>query len=99
MIDGIAALGPGDSRRLSWGQYKGLKKALGDEPIIITCTYKDARRNMAPVVTKLEVASFALTDAVGSEGTRLIKELERIAKAAEKAIERLAELTSGADHR
>ncbi len=85
LINGIAALGPGDSRKLSWGQYKGLKQALRDKPIIITCTYKHGNRNMAPVVTELEIASFALTDAVGSEGTRIIKELKRIANAAEKA--------------
>jgi hypothetical protein len=39
LINGIAALAPGDARKLSWGQYKGLKQALGGEPIIITCTY------------------------------------------------------------
>jgi hypothetical protein len=89
LINGIAALGPGDSRKLTWGQYKGLKQALGDEPIIITCSHKHGNRNMPPVVTKLEIASFALTDAVGSEATRVVKELQRIANAAEQAIQQL----------
>jgi hypothetical protein len=44
---------------------------------------------MPPVVTKLEVASFALTDAVGSEGTRVIRELQRIANATEGAVRKL----------
>jgi hypothetical protein len=89
LINGIAALGPRDSRKLTWGQYKGLKQSIGDEPIIITCTYKHGARNMPPVVTKLEVASFALTDAVGSEGTRVIMELQRIANATEQAVREL----------
>jgi hypothetical protein len=89
LINGIAALAPGDARKLSWGQYKGLKQALGGEPIIITCTYKHGNRKMPPVVSKLEIASFALTDAVGSEGTRVIRELQRIANATEKAVREL----------
>ena len=32
LIAGIPALGPGTERRVHWGQYAGLKKALGDEP-------------------------------------------------------------------
>jgi hypothetical protein len=91
LINGIAALGPRDTRKLSWGQYKGLKQALGDEPIVINCTYKHGNRKMPPVVSRLEIASFALTDAVGSEGTRVIRELQRIANAVEKSIDRRAE--------
>jgi hypothetical protein len=84
LIDGIPSLGPGDSRKIAWGQYYGLKKALGDEPLIVTCEYKHGRRPMHPVTAVLEVGSFTETDAVGSEAARTIKELERIAKALEQ---------------
>ena len=84
LINGISALAPGDSRKLTWGQYHGLKKALGDQPIIVTCTYRYGSRKMPQVVTKLDVDSFALTDAVESEGLRAIKELDRIAAALER---------------
>ncbi len=84
LIDGIHSLGPGDSRRIAWGQYYGLKKALGDQPLVLTCDYRHATRKMRPVVAILDVNSFAETDAVGSEGLRAIKELARMADAVEQ---------------
>lgn len=83
LIEGILALGPGDSRKMAWGQYHALKKALGDEPVRIVCHYKHGRRKMKSVASALDVQSFTATDAVGSEGERIVKELDRIAKATE----------------
>lgn len=80
LIDGIRTLGPGDSRKIAWGQYYGLTKALGDEPLVVTCEYKHGKRRMRPVTAVLDVRSFAETDAVGSEAERVIKELQRIAE-------------------
>jgi hypothetical protein len=85
LIKGIPALGPGDSRKISWGQYGGLTKALGNEPLLITFQYKDDTRQMPPRSVVLECASFAYTDAVDSETVRIIKELKRIADALEKS--------------
>lgn len=84
LIQGIASLGPGDSRKISWGQYFGLKRALGDEPIRVTCEYWHGRRKMPTVTAVLEVDSFTGTDALESEGARTVKELGRIADATEK---------------
>jgi len=86
LVDGIPSLGPGDSRRIAWGQYYGLKKALGDQPLVLTCECKHAKRPMRPMVAILDVNSFAETDAVGSEGRRTIKELERIADTLEQMV-------------
>jgi hypothetical protein len=86
LVRGIRTLGPGDSRKISWGQYAGLKKALGDDPIIVTCDYRHGTRRMPTVSANLEVDSFAETDALESEGARIINELKRIADAAEQSV-------------
>lgn len=80
LIDGIPTLGPGDSRRITWGQYGGLKDSIGTEPIEVTCHFKRGKRRLPPTVSYLEVLSFGMTDATSSEGARLIKEVEKIAK-------------------
>ncbi len=49
----------------------------------IVCHYKHGRRKMKSVASALDVQSFTATDAVGSEGERIVKELDRIAKATE----------------
>ncbi len=85
LINGIPALGPGDSRKLSWGQYGGLMKALGNDPLLLTFQFKDGNRQMPSRSVILECASFAHTDAVDSETVRIIKELKRIADAMEKS--------------
>lgn len=84
LVDGIPSLGPGDSRRIAWGQYYGLKNALGDQPLVVTCEYKHGDRPMRPVVAVLDVNSFTDTDAVGSKGERTVNELERMADALEQ---------------
>ena len=39
LIDGIASFKPGEKRVITWGQYGGLKKGLGDDYLEITATY------------------------------------------------------------
>ena len=90
LIDGILALGPGDSRKMAWGSCYALKKALGDEPARIVCHYKHRRRKMKPVSSALDVDSFTATDAVGSDGERIVKQLDRIADARESLAETVA---------
>lgn len=41
-INGIPALEPGGKRELDWGQFIGLKSALGGKPITIKATYRSA---------------------------------------------------------
>ncbi len=80
LIEGIPALGPGDSRRVDWGQYGGLLKALGDETIQVTCTYQHGARKMPRVFGTLDIRSFKGTHVTQSEGVRVVKALEDIVK-------------------
>ena len=87
LIEGIRALGPGDSRKITWGQFGGLLKALGDEAIELECRYKHGNREIGPTKFFLDVRSFKATDAIESEAARVIHQLERIAKALERKSE------------
>jgi hypothetical protein len=80
LIDGIPALGPDESRKIDWGQYGGLKVALGDAPIVATCKFKKNGKEMRPTLCTLDVASFAGTVAVESPSAKSAKELEKISK-------------------
>lgn len=62
LIDGIPALGPGDTRRITWGQFGGLRKALGGKPIRITVEYRRGRHRFSSS-SVLEVDSYEGTDA------------------------------------
>jgi hypothetical protein len=84
LVDGIRALGPGDSRKITWGQFGGLLKALGHGAIELECTYKHGNREIGPTMFLLDVKSFNATDATESEAARVIHQLERIAKAIEQ---------------
>jgi len=84
LIEGIPALGPGDSRRITWGQFGGLVKELGDEKIILEYEYKDGHRKMPSREAILEYQSFKGTDANDSEAVRMIRELRRVADALER---------------
>ena len=61
LIDGIPALGPGECRKIDWGQYGGLVAALGNEPILATCKFKKDGKEMRPTQCPLDVASFVGT--------------------------------------
>ncbi|WP_445174955.1 hypothetical protein, partial [Microcoleus sp.] len=93
LIDGIPSLGPGDSRKITWGQYGGLIKAIGNEELSISYRYKDGARKMPIRSAILECRSFTGTDAVDSEALRVVKELKRIANALEKTLKNPSSLS------
>lgn len=78
LIKGIPLLAPGESRHIVWGQFGGLYKALGDDYVTVICNYSYGSRAMQSV-SRLEVRSFATTDASTSEGQKMIKALEKMA--------------------
>lgn len=80
LIYGIPALGPGECRKIDWGQYGGLKAAIGDKPIIATCKFKKNRKAMQSMQCPLDIESFSGTVAVESATAKSAKELEKIAK-------------------
>ena len=57
MIEGIPALGPGDTREIYWGQIGGLMEAIGDEPIYVKCFFKKKNKIMPHTECPLEVTS------------------------------------------
>ena len=80
LIDGIPALGPGECRKIDWGQYGGLVAALGNSPIVATCKFKKDGKEMRPTQCPLDVASFVGTVAVESPAAKAVKELGEISK-------------------
>jgi len=80
LINGIPALGPGECRKIDWGQYGGLKKALGGSNITATCYFKKNTKEMKPVICPLDVESFSRTVAAESAASKTAKELEKISK-------------------
>jgi len=80
LVNGIPALGPGETRKVDWGQYGGLMAALGEEPIVATCKFKKNGKDMPPTNCPLDVSSFAGTVAVETPPAKLAKELGKISK-------------------
>jgi hypothetical protein len=78
LINGIPALGPGSERRIDWGQYGGLKRALGDELVFVTCKFVHGTKILPPTHHILEVESYAGTNASPSEAARVARSLEEI---------------------
>jgi hypothetical protein len=79
LVTGIPALGPSEVRRITWGQFGGLKKQLGSDSITATVHFRDSRgRKLGPVLSHLDVMSFEHTDISGRDPAL------RLAKAAEK---------------
>ena len=86
LLDGIPALAPGEERRITWGQYGGLTKALGKKCVTVTSTFRSGNQKLAPVESVLEIRSFVITDAVDTDGARqCAKELKRIANKFQRA--------------
>ena len=80
LIDGVPALGPGEQRRIDWGQYGGLMKNLATEPVIVKCKFKKNGKAMPPMECKLDVKSFEGTVAAERPSAKAAKELEKISK-------------------
>jgi hypothetical protein len=88
LITGVPSLAPGESRRMTWGQFGGLYNALGADTIAVTCEYMHGNRRMPVSVSYLEVLSFQATSAAESDAARLVGEVKRLADTA-AAIQRL----------
>ncbi len=68
LINGIPSFSPGEKRIITWGQYAGLKKGLGDEAINITSTYYSRPplrffRQKHKATSGIDIRSFEGTDA------------------------------------
>jgi len=63
LIDGISGLAPGEERRIDWGQYGGLMKALGNDPVFITANFKKNEKGMPPAVSAVDVKSSKVLNA------------------------------------
>jgi hypothetical protein len=92
LIEGVRSLAPGDSRKIDWGQFWGLLKAIGDEAITVTCEYEDRRRKGYGETFPLEVRSFKTTNATGSDAQRVIAELEGIKRPLEQLSKDVAKM-------
>ena len=84
LIHGIPAMKPGESRVTVWGQYGGLKKALGDDPVRVTCRFKRlpgqfglTDDDLQAVDCILEVDSFAGTLSIQSSTAGRLAALEK----------------------
>ena len=78
LIEGIPALGPGEERHITWGQYGGLMKNVGQETIVVKCKFKKNNKFMKPIECKLDVKSFGSTSANEHPITTISKELKKI---------------------
>jgi hypothetical protein len=83
LIDGVAVLGPGDTRDTTWGQFGGLLKAVGKESIELSFSYKHGRRKLRGH-SRLEVASYSGTDDSESPASKSADSLATVAKALEQ---------------
>lgn len=89
LYTGIPALGPGAKRIITWGQYGGLHKALGDLPmnVIIKFTGKSLFLGQTEyeVVCPLDIKSFEFTDDSNNNwGQEIADQLKVIAKALDR---------------
>ena len=90
LITGIPALGTGAKRIITWGQYGGLEKGIGSDPINITIKFKSKKPILPGYkwherVCPIDIKSFEDTDASDSNWEKKSSDaLERIAKAIEK---------------
>lgn len=89
IINGIPSLGPHSKRIITWGQYGGLKKGIGDEIIDITISFRSDRifglgQRTHKVVCPIDIKSFAGTDASDYNWDKKVADqLEKIARTLE----------------
>jgi hypothetical protein len=96
-VNGILLLAPDESRVVTWGQFGGLMKALGSDPVHITCIYWHRGRRMPPAHATLEVDSYDATDASESETGRAIKKLADISSSLNRLRESIERIGAGDD--
>ena len=82
LVSGIPALGPGDYREITWGQFWGLKAALADGPIVLDYTYRFDGRTLTGK-TILEVESYRETNGVERAVETTARDLKRVADSLE----------------
>jgi hypothetical protein len=79
LITGIPALGPNEMRRITWGQYGGLKSALGDEVITATVKFRGPRSRAMESAAVLDIKSFGYTDiSTRDPALRLVDEVKKL---------------------
>lgn len=92
LINGIPALGPGSKRIITWGQYGGLKKGIGDDVIEITVTYKsdgplEIFKGRHKSVCPIDIRSFEGTDVSDNNwDKKSAEQLEKISKILDQVV-------------
>ncbi len=87
LINGIPSFGASEKRIITWGQYGGLKKGLGDEVLDVTAIYFSKppmriRQQKHKTTSRIDLRSFEGTDASERNWEKKIADqLEKIAKA------------------
>ncbi|MEX0915318.1 MAG: hypothetical protein WDZ60_05440 [Wenzhouxiangellaceae bacterium] len=67
LVTGIPSFGPGAKRIITWGQYGGIHKGIGDSVLDITARYRGRRslmfyRRRYKTVSRIDIKSFEHTD-------------------------------------
>jgi hypothetical protein len=92
LIHGIPALVAGEKRIITWGQFGGLRKGLGDSVLDITAIYKSYplllfTPNKHNTTSRIDIKSFEGTDASDHNwDKKAAEQLEQIAKTLAKLI-------------
>jgi hypothetical protein len=97
LINGIPLLAPGEKRVLTWGQFGGLTKAIGDRYITVTAVYSHAGSSIESI-SRLEVESFDGTDASDSAEQLQLREMKRIGDQSQKLTRAVESLAVSAKH-
>lgn len=89
LVTGIAALGPGDKRVVTWGNYNGLIEKLGPEAVRITTTFESRGGHpwnpaMHELESYLDVVSFDANDASATLEAQAVEQLKAIAANVDK---------------
>lgn len=68
LVTGIPSFGPGTKRVITWGQYGGIHKGIGDSILDVTAKYRGQRsimyfRRRHKTVSRIDIKSFEHTDA------------------------------------
>ena len=97
LVRGIPFLPPGGIRVITWGQYGGLIKALGEGIVSVTAEYKSRHLGIQWTIQHkttcpLEIVSFEATDGLDKnyekQIAKNIEELTKVVKSATKAMSR-----------
>ena len=102
LVSGIPALGPGSKRVINWGQFGGLKKALGTRAVGVNVSFEARHRlfwdsDRMSTSCFLESASFEGTTAAPTKGSALIAgEIKRVGASIDKLSQELRALADTA---